>query len=462
MTDNGSNLSGLWEDRWARFSIGLLGRGVVSGKHSFLITWVRKFLGFIKPKWIEQAEQNDVEEFLTSLVREGKKGWQVEQASQALELFCREVVPLDWAQQRWPETPVVAEEEELDRRPAEIPRPPVEGARMEELKKRSDTGEFEARWQDFLDEVRGCLRAQRYAYRTEQTYLDWVRRFLLFVRPSQRGELTRREMEEYLAYLTLVRRVSASAQNQALNALQFLFRQVLKRGPKALEDVPRAAYSRRAPVVLSREEVDGLLAEMTGMARLMVQIMYGAGLRVTECMRLRVKDVDFGNHYIVVREGKGAKDRLAPLPAKLVEALREHLQGVRERWEKDERLGAEGVFLPEAITVKYPNAAKEWGWFWLFPSDQLSEDPWTGKLRRHHMHEGSIQQSVRRAAKRAGLVKPVSPHTLRHSFATHLLEGGADIRTVQELLGHADVSTTMIYTHVLNRPGMAVKSPLDE
>lgn len=437
----------------------MLALGVETGKHTFFVAWVRKFLSFIKPKKVEQVDQVDVESFLQGMIGEGKKGWQVEQASRALELFCREVVPLDWAHQRWPETPAAAEV--MDQRPAEIPRPPVEGRRMEELRKRRDTGEFSPKWKDFLEEVRGCLRLERYAYRTEQTYLDWVRRFLIFAGPSRRDELNRREMEDYLAYLTLVRRVSSSAQNQALNALQFLFRQVLKQGPQALEDVPRATYSRKVPVVLSREEVGSLLAELSGTALLMAQVMYGAGLRVMECMRLRVKDVDFGNQYIVVREGKGAKDRLAPLPVKLVEPLREHLRGVRERWDKDAALGVEGVFLPDAISVKFPNAAKEWGWFWLFPSDQLSEDPWTGKLRRHHMHEGSIQQSVRRAAMRAGLIKPVSPHTLRHSFATHLLEGGADIRTVQELLGHADVSTTMIYTHVLNRPGLAVKSPLD-
>lgn len=453
--------SPVWEDRWARFSIGLLNAGIPAGKHTFFVNWVRMFIAFLKPRKIEQAVRDDIISFLQKQSELGKNGWQIHQANDALRLFLSEVLPLDWAAKSdWPETPAASDI--LTGPPAEIPRPPVGGARMAELQKRSDTGEFLPKWQGLLEQVQEQLRAERYAFRTEQTYLDWARRFVLFVKPKTRGDLTRGEMEEYLNYLALVRRVSSSAQNQALNALQFLFRHVLKRGADALNDVQRAAYSRKIPVVLTKEEVKILLANMSGSALLMAQLMYGAGLRVMECTRLRVKDVDFGNKYIVVREGKGDKDRIAPLPERLVKSLRSHLEWVRERWEKDQRLGAEGVFLPDAISVKSPHADRELGWYWLFPSDQLSEDPWTGKLRRHHMHSGSIQQAVRRASKRAGIVKPVSPHTLRHSFATHLLESGTDIRTVQELLGHADVSTTMIYTHVLNRPGVVARSPLDD
>ena len=288
-----------------------------------------------------------------------------------------------------------------------------------------------------------------------------MRRFLLFVRPEQRANLDRESLEEYLNYLALKRRVGASTQNQALNAILFVFRHVLKEGVGTLEGVHRSPTSRRLPVVLSKQEVASLVEQMRGVGRLIAQLLYGSGLRVLECVALRVKDIDFGNNYVVVREGKGGKDRFVPLPTTLIEPLKAHLMEVHGLWERDRALGHERVFMPDALSVKYPAAATEWGWFWVFPSENQSIDPWSKKLRRHHMHEGSIQQLVKRSARRAGLVKPVTPHTLRHSFATHLLEAGYDIRTVLELLGHSDVSTTMIYTHVLNKPGIAVRSPLD-
>ncbi len=448
-----------WDDRWARFSQGLLARGIVAGKHDFFRNWVRKFIGFVKPRKWDQARRDDVEQFLDLLMREGKAGWQVAQASEALELFYREVAPMDWARHDWPGTPSTLE---LPKgRPAEVPRPPIRSAGEARFEGRSDSGNLEERWAGFLGEVEQRLRTERYAYRTEQSYLDWVKRFLLFVRPKERSDLNQAAVEEYLAYLALERRVAASTQNQAFNAILFLFRHVLKAEMGSLEGVPRAQTSRRLPVVLSKKEVARLFAEMRGVGLLMAKLMYGSGLRVMECVRLRVKDVDFANSYVVVREGKGGKDRLVPLPVSLVADLEAHLKVVRALWERDRAMGAGGVFLPDALSLKYPSAGKEWGWFWVFPSDSESRDPRSGLMRRHHLHEGGIQQLVKRAALRAALVKPVSPHSLRHSFATHLLENGHDIRTVQELLGHADVSTTMIYTHVLNRPGIAVRSPLD-
>ncbi|MFZ4682853.1 MAG: integron integrase [Terrimicrobiaceae bacterium] len=406
-----------------------------------------------------------MEIFLEHLASEGKEGWQLRQAEEALQVFFQEVEPAAWAR-NWPSNlwkEAEGKRKKLaltNREAAEVPRPPTARGR-EDFAGRDDTGALPERYGKFLEEVEAALRVARYSYRTEQTYLDWVRRFLIFSRARSRREISWEQAKEYLEYLTQKRRVAGSTLNQALSALQFVFRVVLKRGAGGMKAMKRAAKSERTPTVLTREEVGQLLELMEGTGRMMAELMYGAGLRVIECVRLRIKDVDFGNRYMVVRGGKGDKDRRVPLPQKCVPALKAQIEEARGRWEKDRALGVEGVFLPEALAAKYVNAATEWGWFWLFPADGLSEDPWTGKIRRHHVGANGVQQLVKRAALRAGLTKPVSPHTLRHSFATHLLEGGADIRTVQELLGHADVSTTMIYTHVLNRPGLAVRSPLD-
>jgi integron integrase len=332
---------------------------------------------------------------------------------------------------------------------------------MQKYGRNADIGVPDKRFDGFLEEVRQTLRRLHYAARTEETYMDWIRRFLVFGQPRSRDELTSELVREYLTFLANVRKVSANTQNQALNALVFVFREVLARGSVELEGVTRAPEKRRLPVVLSKSEVKKLVTAMDEPYRLMSELMYGTGMRLMECARLRVKDVDFEALQVVVRSGKGDKDRITTLPVSLVEKLRAHLAEARKVHERDLSNGVGATFLPEALARKWPNAAKEWKWQYVFPASKFSEDPETGAVRRHHVHENSLQKAVMKASQDAGIHKRVSCHTLRHSFATHLLEAGYDIRTVQELLGHSDVSTTMIYTHVLNRPGLAVRSPLD-
>lgn len=313
-----------------------------------------------------------------------------------------------------------------------------------------------------LDQVHDAIRARHYSRRTERAYAGWIRRFVLFHGKRHPEEMGEPEVTAFLSHLATHRRVSASTQNQALSALLFLYRVVLRRDLAWLDELVRAKRPARVPTVLSRGEVAALLAELDGTVRLVASLLYGAGLRLLEAMRLRVKDVDFERNEITVRDGKGRKDRVTLLPAAAREPLRRHLEQVRRQHERDAAQGRGGVALPDALARKYPGAAGEWGWQWVFPATSHYRDRETGQLRRHHLHESVIQRAVKEAARRARLAKPATCHTLRHSFATHLLEAGYDIRTIQELLGHADISTTMIYTHVLNRGGRGVRSPLDD
>jgi integron integrase len=269
------------------------------------------------------------------------------------------------------------------------------------------------------------------------------------------------EIARFLSSLATVRRVSASTQNQALNALLFLYREALGKEIGYVNGVIRAKRPTRLPVVLTRQEVRAILALLVGPEWIMGMLLYGAGLRLMECLRLRVKDVDFSRHEIRVRSGKGDKDRVTMLPSSVKEPLRRHFEQVRQEYDADSKSGFAGVPLPNALARKYPNAAKDWGWYWVFPASKLYVDPRSGLTWRYHLHESVLQKAVKEAVKKAGLSKPASCHTFRHSFGTHLLEDGYDIRTIQELLGHKDVSTTMIYTHVLNRGGSGVASPAD-
>ncbi len=312
-----------------------------------------------------------------------------------------------------------------------------------------------------LDQMRDLMRRRHYALATEESYVNWSRRFILFHNKRHPREMGEAEIRSFLTHLAVDGRVAASTQNQALNALLFLYSQLLEIDLGEFGLIERAKRPERLPVVLGVDEVQRLLGAMDGVPRLVAGLLYGSGLRVMEALRLRVNGVDFERGQLLLRDAKGWKDRATVLPRKSVPALREHLERVRLLWESDRRQGLPGVELPFALAEKYPRAGEEWGWQWAFPSPSLSVDPRSGIRRRHHLYETNIQRAVKAAARLAGLVKPATPHTLRHSFATHLLEGGADIRTVQELLGHADVSTTMIYTHVLARGACGVVSPLD-
>jgi integron integrase len=312
-----------------------------------------------------------------------------------------------------------------------------------------------------LDLVRQAIRTRHYSHRTEEAYLHWIRRYIGFHRFRHPGEMGRDEIGAFLTHLAVGRRVSASTQNQALNALLFLYTRVLGREVGMVEGVVRAKRSPRLPVVLSPDEVRSVLRHLEGAPRLVATLLYGSGLRLLECLQLRVKDLDFERHEITVHDGKGHKDRVTVLPAACAGALRGHLAGVRRLHEDDLRRGLGRVPLPNALASKYPGADRDWRWQWVFPASGHYTDARTSLQHRHHLHETVIQKAMADAVRRAGLSKRATPHALRHSFATDLIRDGYDIRTVQELLGHSDVSTTMIYTHVLNRGGKGVLSPAD-
>jgi integron integrase len=312
-----------------------------------------------------------------------------------------------------------------------------------------------------LDQVRLARRARHYSPRTEQAYVGWIRRYILFHHKRHPKDMGTTEVEAFLSSLATVGRVSASTQNQALSALLFLYHDVMRLERPSLEGMVRARRPRRLPVVLTRDEVRRVLERLAGPVRLAGLLMYGAGLRVMECVELRVKDIDLEAREIRVREGKGRKDRVTMLPHAAVEVLRVQLTQARALHVRDLERGGGWVVLPDALARKYPNAGREWGWHWIFPATRTYVDSRSGQCRRHHLPETVIQRAFKEAVRGAGISKPASSHTLRHSFATHLLEDGYDIRTIQDLLGHRDVSTTMVYTHVLNRGGRGVRSPLD-
>ena len=312
-----------------------------------------------------------------------------------------------------------------------------------------------------LDQVCHVIRMKHYSYRTEESYVNWIKRFILYHKKRHPKDMGEREIAQFISHLAVTGNVAASTQNQALNAIVFLYKQVLRIDLGDFGKMERAKRSRRLPSVLTRNEVKQILCLLEGANAIKAGLLYGCGLRLRECLRLRVKDIDFQQNMLIVRCGKGNKDRRTMLPDYLKPLLESHLKKVKILHERDLKLGFGEVYLPFALERKYPRAPKEWGWQYVFPSQKISTDPRSQKQRRHHASESSIQRAICQAARNAGIYKRVGPHVLRHSFATHLLEDGYDIRTIQDLLGHKDVSTTMIYTHVINKGGMGVKSPID-
>lgn len=407
----------------------------------------------------------DVETYLSAKGRQTNlQSWQFRQLADALRLLFGEVVAVDWAKdfdwQRW-----LVLSADLPPEHATLMRdlaPPPAELQVGNTRKGSIVGQFRSRCADTHRRFVALVRMRDMAVRTEQSYEQWIARFFLFHEWAEPASLLPDGVSSYLEYLAVNRKVSSATQKAALNALIFLYREVLELSVEGCIPFHRAAPKRRLPVVLSRPEVLELLKAMKGQSQLMAALMYGTGMRLMECVRLRVQDVDFDYRQITVRHGKGGKDRVVPLPDRLLETLRGHLLAVSQQHRLDLDEGKGEVYLPAALARKYPAAARSWGWQYVFPASRVSKDPRSDRIGRHHIHETGLQKAIRQAAERAGIDKRVTSHTLRHCFATHLLESGRDIRTVQELLGHSDVSTTMIYTHVLNKGGLAVTSPLDQ
>jgi integron integrase len=440
---------------------------VAEKQAKWYLTWVQRFVGFRRSANLEHCTADEISGFLEhQRKRNGSEDWQLEQARRAIVFALRTLFQRN----------EFREEESKRERVEESKSRRMDGRKMDGLEKpsyrktnRQDEAvdeEAKVYLQDedapeWLKIVQRRLRVQHYAIRTEQAYLNWLVRFSEFHQRRDPRELGTGEVRKYLEYLAIDRHVAASTQNQAFSGLLFAMRDVYKIELGDLAETTRAKGHKRLPVVLTEDEVERLLANLQGVYLLICELLYGAGLRLLEALRLRVKDVDFGYGQLIIRDTKGRQDRVTVLPERSRESLREQIELVRNLHEEDLEQGHGQVYLPFALAEKYPHADRELIWQYVFPADRLSVDPRSGIVRRHHLGDTPVQKAVRRAARQAGINKPVSPHTLRHSFATHMLAAGDDIRSIQELLGHKDVSTTMIYTHVLNRPGLAVKSPLD-
>lgn len=413
-----------------------------------MVKWAKLFVLSLKDKPLIQSSFTDIKQFINGLESsESILPYQIQQAKTSLHLFFTRLLKYTWAN-KWPNeltTKTCSKISKDSSAPAD-----------------TDFQMICLIYSDLLKKCSTAIRTMHYSIRTEKTYLDWIKRFLGFHHPLEISKIAASHIAQFLEYLAVERNVSSGTQNQALNALAFMANVALNLDISNQLKFSRAKKSQRLPSVLNKNQVKKLLENLDGIYSLIAGLAYGTGMRLMECLRLRVKDVDLERNIITIREGKGAKDRVTPLPLKYRDALLEQLEKTKLLHQKDLQNGYGETYLPDAIARKYPSAPLEWPWQYVFPSGRLSVDPKTNKVRRHHIHENSLQKAVKDSAKKCGLPSTVSVHTLRHSFATHLLEKGYDIRTVQELLGHADVATTMIYTHVMNRPGITITSPADD
>ncbi len=448
---------------WKQFIQQLIDHGVKPDRTRWYVIRAERYLRSSPHDALALHRAEDVHAYLDTVGRSGRlEDWQFQQLVDSLEILFADTAKAPWASTfNWDNWHVAGQR--LRTRQTEINRkPPTDGLRgLQKARKPQESGKEVEPDPEIMRKLIAEIRRRAYSIRTEQAYSQWISRFLRFNNEQDPSRLGATHVIKFLEHLAVDRHVSSNTQNQALNALVFLFNQVLDAPLGGLDNLVRAKRPQRLPVVLTRKEVRALLTLMDGIYLLMARLMYGTGMRLMECVRLRVKDVDFDYSQITVRNAKGSKDRVVPLPETLTEALRDQISLTKTLHQKDLMSGFGAVHLPDALAKKFPNAPREWIWQYVFPSERLSVDPRTGRTRRHHLHENSLQKAIKKAARTAKVSKKVSSHTFRHSFATHLIESGYDIRTVQELLGHADVSTTMIYTHVLNRGGKGVKSPLD-
>ncbi|MBI5015255.1 MAG: integron integrase [Deltaproteobacteria bacterium] len=449
---------------WKRYQDALTRRGILGKAAEWTLKRAKHFAEALPAVRLADRTPQDVHAYFARLLsRWDLKDWQIAQVIDAVQILYADFVKVSWAAEfpwtAWREPHLHFADRLASHRAAPSPSPVEVSARpAPDAVRGADADSAHA---DLLDRFRREMRTRHKALATERAYEDWLRRFLAFHKGLPPREQAEGAVRTYLSYLAQTRGVSASTQHQALCALVFVYREVLGQPLGMIGEFGKAKRPQRLPTVLSCPEMDRLLGQLDGTSLLVAMLLYGSGLRISDCLRLRVQDIDFDYGQIVVRRGKGDKDRVTVLPDCAREPLQEHLARVRELFEADRKAGVAGVYIGEALERKYPAAGKKWQWQYVFPSADLSKDPRTGVIRRHHLHRSTVHKAIAAAVGGASIFKHASAHTLRHSFATHLLNAGQDIRTVQELLGHKDVKTTMIYTHVMNRPGLAVRSPAD-